>query len=167
MRNESIELDAIDIQVLEALQADARITMRALGGRVGLSAPAVAERARRLELRGVIRRYLAEVVPTRVGLPILAFLTVGMARDVRPSNRFEQAIESRAEILEGYRITGEDAYLLKVAVTDMDALRETIDRLSEFGPVKTSVVLAVSKWPAPVEPPPPHDRGPIFRHGAD
>jgi Lrp/AsnC family transcriptional regulator, leucine-responsive regulatory protein len=167
LRNEAPGLDEIDLQILSALQGDARVTMRELGGRVGLSAPAAADRVRRLEFRGVIRGYRAEVVPGRVGLPVVAFLTVGMARDVRPSTRLEHAIESLAEVLEGYRITGEDAYLLKVAVADMDALRDTIDRLSEFGPVKTSVVLAVSKWPGALEPAARRSRGPVFRHGAD
>lgn len=166
-RNDDSDLDEIDAQILATLQRDARITMRELGSRVGLSAPAVAERVRRLEVRGVIRRYRAEVVPERVGLPVVAFLTVGMARDVRPSTRLEHAIQSLDEVVEGHRITGEDAYLLKVAVADMDALRDTIDRLSEFGPVKTSVVLAVSKWPATLEPRMRRAPGPVFRHGAD
>ena len=167
MQNEDGELDDVDVRILLILQDEARITMRNPGARVGLSAPAVAERVRRLEQRGVVRGYRAEVAPARVGLPVVAFLSVGMSRDVRPSPRLESNIGGINEVVECYRITGEDAYLLKVAVADMDALRDVIDRVSEYGPVKTSVVLSVPKWSAPLEPRVRRPSGPVFRHGAD
>ena len=106
--------------------------MRDLGAKVGLSGPAVTERVRRLEERGVVRSYRAEVAPERIGLPVVAFVSLGMSYDVRPSNRLEGEVQAIDEVVECYRITGEDAYLLKVAVADMEALRETLDRLSEL-----------------------------------
>jgi Lrp/AsnC family leucine-responsive transcriptional regulator len=167
MRYAGHELDDVDVHILTLLQDDARMTMRALGTRVGLSGPAATERVRRLEERGILRGYHAEVAPERIGLPVVAFVSLGMAYDVRPSTRLEREIEEIEEVVECYRITGEDAYLLKVTVPDMEALRETLDRLSEFGRARTSVVLSVPKRPAPLRPRPPRPSAPAFRHGAD
>ena len=167
MRFSGRDLDEVDAQILMALQENARITMRELGSQVGLSAPAVTERVRRLEQQGVIRGYRAEVAPERIGLPVVAFVNLAMGREMRPSARLDQEVGKLDEVVECYRITGDDAYLLKVAVSDVDALRETLDRLSDFGLVKTSVVLAVAKRPAPLHPELPRPRGPIYRHGAD
>jgi Lrp/AsnC family leucine-responsive transcriptional regulator len=159
-------LDDVDVHIVMLLQENARLTMRALGAEVGLSGPAVTERVRRLEERGVLRTYRAEVPPDRVGLPVVAFVSLGMAYDVRPSTRLEVEVQGIEAVLECYRITGEDAYLLKVAVPDMEALRETLDRLGEYGRARTSVVLSVPKPPTPLHPHRPRG-GPVFRHGAD
>ena len=160
------ELDEVDVHIVMLLQDNARLTMRALGAEVGLSGPAVTERVRRLEERGVLRAYRAEVPPERVGLPVVAFVSLGMAYDVRPSNRLEADVRGIEAIVECYRITGEDAYLLKVAVPDMEALRETLDRLGDYGRARTSVVLSVPKPPTPLRPQQARS-GPPFRHGAD
>jgi len=141
--------------------------MRELGAKVGLSGPAVAERVRRLEERGIVRGYRAEVAPERVGLPVVAFVSLGVPYDIRPSGKFERVVQDIEAVVECYRITGEDAYLLKLAVPDMEALREALDGLSEFGRVKTSVVLSVPKRPAPLRPRWQRSDAPISRHGAD
>jgi Lrp/AsnC family leucine-responsive transcriptional regulator len=67
-------LDATDWRILRELQQDARLSYNELGRRVSLSAPAVAERVRKLEDRGIITRYSAQVDPAKVGLPLTAFL---------------------------------------------------------------------------------------------
>lgn len=167
MRSVPIELDEVDVGILDILQANARTTMRELGARVGLSGPAVAERVRRLEERGALRGYRAEVVPGRIGLGVVAWVSLGASPDTRSSGKFEREVQDLPEVAECYRITGEDAYLLKVAVADMDTLRETLDRLGEYGRLKTSVVIAVPKWPAPLHPYRGRPAGPPFRHGAD
>lgn len=115
----------------------------------------------------MIRGYHAEVAPEHVGLPVVAFVSLGMPWDARPSTRLERDLAAIVEIVECYRITGEDAYLLKVAVADMEGLRETLDRLSEFGRARTSVVLSVPKRPVPLRPHRPRVDAPTFKHGAD
>lgn len=167
MQSAFVELDEVDIHILEILQANARTTMRELGARVGLSGPAVAERVRRLEHRGMLRGYHAEVAPGRIGLGVVAFVSVGGPSDVRSHGRFERDVQEIAEVVECYRVTGEDAYLVKVAVADMEALRDTLDRLGDFGRLKTSVVISVPKWPSPLRPRGARAGGPVFRHGAD
>ncbi|MPZ13390.1 MAG: hypothetical protein GEU73_03020 [Chloroflexi bacterium] len=88
----------------------------------------------------------------RVGLPVVAFIAVGLPYEMRPLRRFEAHIEHVGEVVECYRITGEDAYLLKVAVADLEALREILDVLSEFGRAKASVVLSHPKRATPLRP---------------
>jgi Lrp/AsnC family transcriptional regulator, leucine-responsive regulatory protein len=160
-------LDQIDIQILALLQRDARITMRRLGEEVGLSAPAAAERVRRLEDRMVVRGYHAEVAPARVGLPIVAFVTVALPYPGRSPGAFERHVESLDAVIDCYRITGEDTYLLKVAVPSMDALGDTLDRLGSFGRTKSYVVLAVPKSSGALLPPEPAHGGGRIASGAD
>ncbi|HEY3117848.1 MAG TPA: Lrp/AsnC family transcriptional regulator [Chloroflexota bacterium] len=140
-----VTLDETDREILALLQADARRTMRELGSRVGLSGAAVAERVRRLEERGIIRGYRAELAPDRLGLGVLAFVTVAVSYEHRPARAIEGEAQLLDEVVECYRITGEDGYLLKVAVPDMEALRETLDRLSEFGRIRTWTILSTPK----------------------
>lgn len=156
--------DPVDLQILDALQRDARITMRALGDLVGLSGPAVAERVRRLEQRGVLTGYRATVAPERLGLPIVAFVTLAIPHELRPAGTLERVVENLDGVVECYRITGEDAYLLKVVVPDLDALRDCLDRLGDFGRAKSALVLATPKQHTPLAPRPPTT---FVRAGAD
>src|SRR5947208_4040680 len=98
------ELDDVDVHILTLLQENARMTMHDLGAKVGLSGPAVTERVRRLEERGVVRSYRAEVAPERIGLPVVAFVSLGMSYDVRPSNRLEGEVQAIDEVVECYRL---------------------------------------------------------------
>ena len=161
------QFDAVDRQILEILQVDARINMRALGQRVGLSSPAVTERVRRLEASRVIRGYRAEIVPERIGLPVVAFVTLALSADGRGPLRVESEAHKLDSVVECYRVTGEDAFLMKLAARDLESLRETLDRLSELGRVRTAIVLGVSKSGTSLHPPAPQRPPPRFWHGAD
>src|SRR4051794_31984440 len=111
-------IDPINRRLLEELQGNARLTMAELGRRVGLSAPAVAERVQRLEEAGVITGYRAEVDPKAVGFPIAAVVRV------RPASRQLQKIPDIAretpEVVECHRITGEDCFFLKLHLRAID-----------------------------------------------
>jgi Lrp/AsnC family leucine-responsive transcriptional regulator len=147
-----MSLDAVDVRILALLQRDARMTMRELGAAVGLSSPAVIERVRRIEGRGVIRGYRADVAPELVGLPLTAFVTLALPLTGRPAGAFERYVEKMESVVECYRITGEDAYLIKVAVPTMEALGETLNQLTEIGRTKSFVVLSVAKQGTPLLP---------------
>lgn len=164
MKDSVARLDRVDYQILELVQADARVTMRELGARVGLTGPAVTERVRRLENQGVIAGYHAAVAPQRIGLGVVAYVALAIPYEFRPAGIFEQAVSHFEEVVECYRITGEDAYLLKVAVPDLDALRESLDRLGEFGRAKSTLVLSSPKRFTPLRPRPATS---VVRSGAD
>src|SRR5437867_11630005 len=152
-RARSPRLDVVDVRILALLQSDGRMSMRDLGAAVGLSSPAATERVRRLEASGVIRGYRADVEPAGVGRPLVAFVTVAMPFTGRPPGAFEKFVERLEAVIECYRITGEDAYLMKIAVPTMDALGETLDQLSELGRTRSFVVLSETKRAAPLLPP--------------
>ncbi len=131
-------LDETDWAILEVLQDEGRIPFRELGRRVSLSAPAVTDRVRRLEDAGVIRGYRAEVDLKAVGLGIEAIVRVRDARN--NSARMRKAITSRPDVLDCSHVTGEDCWVVRVAVPSMDRLEEVVSFLGEFGPPTTSIV---------------------------
>ncbi len=107
-------LDSTDWQILRELQRDARLSYNELGRRVNLSAPAAAERVRKLEDRGVITGYSVQVDLTRVGLPLLAFIQLHC--DPGKCLLKTSRVEEFPEVLEIHKLSGAHCTLLKVAV---------------------------------------------------
>lgn len=143
-------LDEIDRRLLAALQTDARLSFRALGRRIGLSQPAVADRVRRLEEAGVLTGYRAGVDRPRAGLPVTAFLRVTCTGDkFRAVHRLAEELPA---VLECHHVTGEACFIVKVAAADLTGLERTIDRFREHGETVSAVVLSsiVEDKPAPV-----------------
>jgi len=136
----AIQLDAIDWRIIEALQADGRASLSSLGKKVGLSQPAVSERVKRLEARGVIEGYSARINFRAVGLDLLA-----IARIKTTFANLQACLKlfaSMPEILEVHRVTGEDCLIIKVLVPRAEQLEAVIDRLAKYGSVTTSIVLS-------------------------
>ena len=130
--------DAIDRQLLEELGEDGRLTMAELGRRVSLSAPAVTERVQRLEQAGVIVGYRAVVDPKAIGYPIAAVVRVRPAS--RQLHRIPEVARETPEVVECYRITGEDCFFLKLHLRSIDDLEEILDRFVVYGQTTTSIV---------------------------
>lgn len=133
-------LDETGWRILHALQENARISFSELGQRVGLSAPAVAERVRRMEDAGIIKGYHAEIDTVKVGYPITAIIRMGSMGG--RCSRMTASAEQIPEVLECYRITGSDSLVMKVMASTVEHLEAIIDRLSEYGEVTTSIVLS-------------------------
>lgn len=138
-------LDDTDWAILHELQTDARVPFSELGRRVSLSAPAVADRVRRLEDVGVIRGYQAVIDLKAVGLPIEAIIR---ARDDKGTLR--RSIADRPEVLDAIHVTGEDCWIVRVAVPDMETLEATVGFLGTFGMTTTSLVFSSPIRQAPV-----------------
>ncbi len=133
-------MDVTNWRILKALQKDSRISMAELGRRVGLSAPAISERVRRLEDAGVIEGYRAVINPRALGRTILAFVRISALGNVK--DRVNQLVQRMPEILECQRGTGNDCFILKVSVTSIDHLEKVTDAFTTFGSLTTSVVLS-------------------------
>lgn len=133
-------LDEIDRKILAELQEHGRITFTELGKRVALTAPAAAERVRRLEDAGVIAAFRAHLDPARVGYPITAF--VRWTSNGPDCARLGDVAKEIPEIVECHRITGETSYILKVAARSVEHLESLLDRLIPHGSTITSVVLS-------------------------
>ncbi|MFM9108176.1 MAG: Lrp/AsnC family transcriptional regulator [Chloroflexota bacterium] len=145
-------VDQLDEQILAALQAQGRLTMKALAEQVGLSSPAMIERVRRLEERGVIAGYRAVIQPAALGRPVTAMILVKVDR--RSADDFLARMAEESAITECHRITGDSSYLLKVHVSDMAALESLIDGLTATGAqCTTSLVLSSPILYRPITPP--------------
>ncbi|MBN9390816.1 MAG: Lrp/AsnC family transcriptional regulator [Chloroflexi bacterium] len=134
-------LDETGWQLVCALQEDARLSYSELGQRVGLSAPAVSERVRKLEEAGVITGYHAQINRALVGLGVTAIIRMGL----NPSQTSAKALESIGqipEVLECSRVLGNDSIVLKVGASSIEHLESLIDRLLVYGPLTTSMVLS-------------------------
>ena len=130
--------DPTNARILEELQRDGRVTFAELGRRVGLSAPAVAERVGRLEEDGVILGYRALVDPRAVGFQLSAIIRVRPAPD-RLKTVADVARKTR-EVVECHRVTGDDCYVMKVHLRDVEHLEEVIDRFAIHGQTTSSIM---------------------------
>ncbi len=137
LRSES-PLDATDWQILRELQQDARLSFNELGRRVNLSAPAAAERVRKLEDKGVITGYSAKVDLAKVGLPLLAFIQ--MRCDPGKCLLKTSSAEEYPEILEIHKLSGPHCTLIKVAVSSMEHLEAFNERIGSHGPLISNIV---------------------------
>jgi Lrp/AsnC family leucine-responsive transcriptional regulator len=144
-------LDEIDRRLLEELRSDGRLTMAELGRRISLSPPAVAERVQRLERTGVITGYHAAIDPKTIGYPIAAVVRVRPAS--RQLQRIPELARATPEVVECYRITGEDCFFLKLHLHSMDDLEEILDRFVAYGQTTTSIIHStpVANRPLPLD----------------
>ena len=142
-------LDDVDRRILSELAHDARVSVAALGRRVSLSAPAVAERMQRLERSGVITGYRADIDPRALGYELLAIVRVKPAARQLP--KIPELAAEIPEIAECLRVTGEDCFIMRVHLRSIDDLGGLLDRFLVFGETTTSLVAAV---PVPLRAPP-------------
>ena len=113
-------LDRIDRRILEHLQRDGRLSNQELAERVSLSASPCLRRVRALERAGVIRQYAALLDPLRVGLELLAYVTVKLEkRGKMPVDQFTRAVQAWPEVIACFSMTGDMDYLMRVQVADL------------------------------------------------
>lgn len=134
-------LDDVGWQLLGLLQEDARLSFKELGQRVGLAPSSVAERIHRMEEAEILLGYHAEINLQKVGLPVMAFIRMNTAG--QNSARIALLLRDMPEILECYRLTGSEAFIMKVCVSSVKQLEVLIDQLSQYGQPTTSLVLSI------------------------
>ena len=135
-----MKLDCIHTKILELLQSNARISNTHIATKVGISSPAVAERIKKMEDSAVILGYRAKVSPMRLGHGIRALITVRafMGR-LQP---FLHKIKTYSEVVNCYRITGNDNIVMEVVFIDQQHLEKFIDELITYGETKTQIILS-------------------------
>lgn len=124
-------IDTLDEQVINALQDNGRLTMKALAEQVGLSSPAMIERVRRLEERGVLSGYRAVIEPAAIGRPLTALIRAEVPRSA--IDAFISYLASQSAVVEAHRTSGLVNFQLKVHVADGAALQDLLDELGELG----------------------------------
>jgi Lrp/AsnC family transcriptional regulator, leucine-responsive regulatory protein len=144
----AIDLDSYDARILAELQADARLSMTELGRRVHLSQPAVTERVRKLEAAGVITGYRATVNLKALGYGIRAVIRVGRTE----FDRIVRLVQDTPEVISAYNVTGEDSWVLDIAVTDVAHLDAVVSRFCELSVTSTSIILKALREHQPMAP---------------
>jgi len=141
-------IDQTSLVILETLQSDARISNAEIGRRVGLAPSAVFERIKKLEERGAVRGYNANIDPAAVDLGLLAFVLV-RAEERGGAPRTEAALVAIPEVQEVHHVAGEDCFMLKVRARDTAALNDLlanqIGALETVRSTKTTIVLRTAK----------------------
>jgi Lrp/AsnC family leucine-responsive transcriptional regulator len=140
-------MDALDWTIVRLLSADARIPWARLGAKVGLSAPAVADRVRRLQHIGVIKRYVTLVDPHHARREVLAFVAARMRR-AGSRQGFQEWLEGTPAVMECHRVDGDYDYLLKIRCRDAEELDRVIESMpNAVGGVtaRTTLVLVTLK----------------------
>lgn len=133
-------LDQIGLNILAALQENARMSLSRIGEKVGLSAPAVADRVRKLEEAGVIKGYHARIDPEIMGRSVSAF--IHLTTDSRHYRAVKTLAADMAQITACHHISGDASFILHVLVDDLPALESVVGRLSPFGQTQTAIVLS-------------------------
>jgi len=141
-------MDTIDYRILDLLQRDSRTTQADIAEAVGLSQPSVAERVRKLEASGAVAAWVAILDPRRMGNDVRAFIGVRIAHP-RYHDGFAKRIQGLPEVLECYRVAGNDTYLLKVITRTTESLDKlisgTLRRLPGITRTQTTIALATVK----------------------
>ncbi len=144
-----MKIDDLSWAILDRLQKNARASFSDIGREIGLSSPAVAERVKKMEDAGVISGYKTEVSYHKTGYQLKAIITLRafMGR-LKP---FLEKVKDFREVINCYRITGNENIIMEVVLYDQTHLTEFIDRLITYGEIKTHIILSNVIEHAPVK----------------
>lgn len=143
-----IKLDSHNWDILEALQKNSRASMAGIGREIGLTPPAVAERVKRLEDMEIIEGYWAGVSHAKLGYQLKAIITLrAFMGKLKP---FLEHVHTLKEVINCYRITGNENIIMEVVFRDQFHLEEFIDRLIQYGETRTHIILSEVISNAPI-----------------
>jgi Lrp/AsnC family transcriptional regulator, leucine-responsive regulatory protein len=146
-------IDDIDRKLLNILQEDARISNAELARRVGMAPSGILERVKKLEERGLIRGYQARLDSKKLGSGLVAFAFVKSDERVGGIESAE-SLAAIPEVQEVHHIAGEDCYLIKIRVADVEALgrllREKVGVIPSIRSTRTTIVMETVKESATV-----------------
>ena len=143
------DLDNTDLQILERMQANARISNADLARELNMAPSAVLERVKKLEQKNVITQYAARINPAAVRQKLLAFIFIRSSEGFTCSSQTAKALAKIPEIQEVHHIAGEDCFLVKVRTTDaaslMELMRNSFQKIPNIASTKTTIVLETVK----------------------
>ncbi len=141
-------IDDLNWKILECLQANARETFASIGRKVGLTPPAVAERVKKMEDLGIIEGYKAKVSHAKTGHQLKAIITLrAFMGKLKP---FLAMVATYSEVVNCYRITGNENIVMEVVLNDQFHLEEFIDKLIQYGETRTHIILSNVVTNAPI-----------------
>ena len=148
-------MDATDRKILGLLQENARLSNAEIAESVGLTASSVHERVKKLEKRGILKRYAAMVDADKLGKPLLAFIRLTVGTHAAVSEGIQKLCRTEPDILECHNVAGEDCYILKVRAAgpkELERLLSAIRSRADTVRSVTNIVLSSYKETPYVEP---------------
>ncbi|WP_179374313.1 Lrp/AsnC family transcriptional regulator [Winogradskyella wichelsiae] len=144
-------IDDFNWKILKCLQQNARMSNAEIGRRVGMTSPAVSERIKKLEDAEVIQGYTTFISPLEVGYQLKALITLrafmGMLKP------FLEKVKTYDEVVNCYRITGNENIVMEVVLKNQKHLEIFIDQLISYGETKTQIILSHVVKYSEVKPP--------------
>lgn len=135
-----MNIDNLNWKILKCLQENARQSNAEIGRQVGISSPAVSERIKKMEDLGVIQGYNTLVSPFEIGYQLKAIITMrAFMGKLKP---FLEKVKTYDEIVNCYRITGDENFVMEVVLKNQKHLEQFIDQLIVYGETKTQIVLS-------------------------
>lgn len=145
----NIVIDATDIQILQLMQKNARISNADLARELNMAPSAVLERVKKLEQKKVITGYFTQINPVAVQQKLLAFIFIRSSEGFTCSSKTAQALSKIPEVQEVHHIAGEDCFLVKVRTEDsaslMNLMRNSLQKIPNIASTKTTIVLETVK----------------------
>lgn len=133
-------VDALNAKILKCLQENARLSNAEIGRQVGISSPAVSERIKKMEDMGIIEGYKTIVSPFEIGYQLKAIITLrAFMGKLKP---FLEKVKTYDEVINCYRITGDENIVMEVVLKNQKHLETFIDQLISYGESKTQIVLS-------------------------
>ena len=144
-----VVLDNVDLQILDLMQANARISNADLARELGMAPSAILERVKKLEQKKVIRQYFTSIDPNAVQQKLLAFIFIKSKEGFTCCTDIAQELANLPEVQEVHHIAGEDCFLVKVRTADsaslMAFMRNSLQRIPNILSTKTTIVLETVK----------------------
>lgn len=135
-----MNIDYLNLKILKCLQENARQSNAEIGRQVGISSPAVSERIKKMEDLGVIQGYSTLVSPFEIGYQLKAIITLrAFMGKLKP---FLEKVKTYDEVVNCYRITGDENFVMEVVLKNQKHLEQFIDQLIAYGETKTQIVLS-------------------------
>ena len=135
-----MSIDRVNWEILKCLQKNARMPNTQIGREVGISSPAVSDRIKKMEDSGIIDGYFTTVSPFEAGYQLKAIITLrAFMGKLKP---FLEKVQTLDEVLNCYRITGNENIVMEVVLKNQKHLESLIDQLIVYGETKTQIVLS-------------------------
>ncbi|MCP9198379.1 Lrp/AsnC family transcriptional regulator [Gramella sp. GC03-9] len=141
-------MDKINWAILEELQKNARVSFTEIGRKIGLTSPAVAERVKKMEDAGVIKGYQTKLSHQKMGYQLRAI--INLRAFTGRLKAFLETVKNFEEIVNCYRITGNENIIMEVVLHDQVHLEKLIDKLITYGETRTHIILSDVIEDAPV-----------------
>ena len=143
-----MKIDELNWKILSSLQSNSRESFSSIGRKIGLTSPAVAERVKKMEDTGILEGYVAKVSHNKVGYQLKAIITLkAFMGKLKP---FLEKVKTMDEVVNCYRITGNENIIMEVVLRDQFHLEKFIDMLIQYGETRTNIILSDVISDAPI-----------------